>query len=298
VLSGFVLACGESRRPSAPGRFWRARFARIYPAYALGLLLLLPAQHLASSGFFTSTRYVATHILLLQAWSAALALTWNFPGWSLSAEAFFYFIFPFWLRLARRVDRGQEGSVVVAVFAAYVAGAAAYLLVTGRDDWSPGFQYAPLFRAGEFLLGCSLGRRFLAVETAHGGAPRTDTRRGVAMLLLACAAPAALACIHGVPNVLVNSMLLLPAFGLVVYGLALIPRARLLSSRALQLLGGASYALYILHDPLMYWLDILSPGGGRLRFALYAASSVAISIVVFRWFEEPLRRRLTPKRRA
>jgi peptidoglycan/LPS O-acetylase OafA/YrhL len=298
VLSGFVLACGESRRPSRPARFWRARFARIYPAYALGLLLLLPAQHLAGSGFLASTGYVAVHVLLLQAWSGALALTWNFPGWSLSAEAFFYAVFPFWLRLARRVDRGREGAVVIAVFAAYAACGAVYLLVTGRADWSPGFQYAPIARIGEFLVGCSLGRRFLAVETWNGGPPRSDARRGAIMLLIACCGLAALVCIHRVPSVLLNSMLLVPVFALVVYGLALVPRLPLLSSPALQLLGGASYALYILHNPLMHWADVLWPGGGRLRFLVYTVSSVVIAVAVFRCYEEPMRRRLMPRRRA
>src|SRR5690606_26284328 len=35
------------------------------------------------------------NLLMLQSWNSETALTFNFPGWSLSVEFFFYIIFPF-----------------------------------------------------------------------------------------------------------------------------------------------------------------------------------------------------------
>jgi len=117
VLSGFVLAynydlgapwCGKQRR-----RFAIARFSRVYPAYFAGLLSLIPVavyrlwrdiplgEYSFSSGIL--------NLLLLQAWSPRHALSWNYPGWSLSCEAFYYAIFPFlgvWLWKARSPRAG------------------------------------------------------------------------------------------------------------------------------------------------------------------------------------------------
>jgi peptidoglycan/LPS O-acetylase OafA/YrhL len=39
VLSGFILVYTYANTTVSPRRFWQARFARIYPAYALSLLL-------------------------------------------------------------------------------------------------------------------------------------------------------------------------------------------------------------------------------------------------------------------
>jgi peptidoglycan/LPS O-acetylase OafA/YrhL len=61
-------------------------------------------------------------------------------------------------------------------------------------------------------------------------------------------------------------------------------------------LGGASYALYILHLPLNDWtgramdaldLDVTSPAGYALAFL---TGATLVSIAVFRWVEEPARR--------
>src|SRR5580765_4025535 len=42
VLSGFILVYTYAGKPINAGDFWRARFARVYPAYAVALLLTLP----------------------------------------------------------------------------------------------------------------------------------------------------------------------------------------------------------------------------------------------------------------
>src|SRR5467141_2329448 len=42
VLSGFILVYTYEGRPMVLKNFWRARFARIYPAYAFSLLVTAP----------------------------------------------------------------------------------------------------------------------------------------------------------------------------------------------------------------------------------------------------------------
>ena len=66
------------------------------------------------------------------------------------------------------------------------------------------------------------------------------------------------------------------------------------STSALILLGEASYALYILHYPLLAWLThVLHPGrfaSSPVFFALYLSIALAMAVVSFRFVEQPARR--------
>ena len=70
----------------------------------------------------------------------------------------------------------------------------------------------------------------------------------------------------------------------------------LLTRPGFLLLGEASYAMYILHIPMRFWWKIGREAIGiglpnRLDLALYFCVVVAVSILVFRHVETPLRRR-------
>src|SRR5215470_10639156 len=89
----FVLSAFSVRK------FWLARFARIYPAYVLSLIVAAPffffaVRHLDLPFFAWSKQHLLAAclltIVLLQSWIPQAALTWNSVCWSLSVEAFFY----------------------------------------------------------------------------------------------------------------------------------------------------------------------------------------------------------------
>jgi len=162
VLSGFVLAYNYNLELTAVQprlqRFLTARFARIYPAYAIALLLLLP---LGAYRFFMGIRTpddrwsLLMGVLLLQAWVPKTALTWNFPAWSLSAEAFFYLCFPYLGLLLARVRKAQSiFLLMIAVWALAVAAplVTVWLSVPGFGDnyprqWQPSADEAIGFTA-------------------------------------------------------------------------------------------------------------------------------------------------------
>ena len=59
VLSGFILVYTYAANHVDPGRFWKARFARVYPAYILSLAVTAPF-------FFSALRHLS---LPFFAWS-------------------------------------------------------------------------------------------------------------------------------------------------------------------------------------------------------------------------------------
>lgn len=80
-----------------------------------------------------------------------------------------------------------------------------------------------------------------------------------------------------------------PLNGALLVGLALGggAGARLLSARVPVFLGKASYAMYIMHVPLLWWYGRWSRA---FSAPLYLAAVVAFSAMVYQWIEEPANR--------
>jgi len=117
VLSGFILVYTYDGPQLDAPKFWRARFARIYPAYALSLIVAAPFFFFAVRNldlpFFawSKAHFIPACVLtlaLLQSWVPQAALTWNSVCWSLSVEALFYFVFPFFFAPQRQTLRKES----------------------------------------------------------------------------------------------------------------------------------------------------------------------------------------------
>jgi hypothetical protein len=110
LLSGFVLGYNYNARARAGQldvkRFYKARFTRIYPIYLLSLLLswgMLGQEYASHTHAMFWTGMVLTP-LLVQGWIPAIATFLNTPAWTMSAEAFYYVIFP-WLARWKRPEK-------------------------------------------------------------------------------------------------------------------------------------------------------------------------------------------------
>ena len=312
VLSGFILAYTYTRSsPIAPQqrpRFWQARFARVYPVYLFGLLVALVHFGMwvvdkfqqdsvaVAAGKVGLTAFA--NLFLLQAWITATIAQWNSPGWSLSCEAFFYFVFPF--AAARLHSLGERRLLLVMMAAvvlalipplAYLATSPDGIAVATHESsgaWLSNLKFNPLVRLPEFLIGIALGRHFVVSP------PRSS---GLWLVLLGAISVLLLLCFsESIPYVLLHNGLLALPFAAIVYGLALggglIGRA--LSTAAAVRLGEASYALYILHSPIGWWFGYLNLGSGVGRFASATIAALVLSILVNRFLEEPLRQKLRP----
>ena len=267
VLSGFVLArsygSGEWNA-SRLGRYAAARFARIYPVYALSLGLIAP--------FVIADRtpgkpgFVAAYGLLLQGWTGHLPVGWNTPAWSLSCEIFFYVCFPLTVLAMRRVSP-------LAMAAAACLLTRALFVLGVHDEWKPLVHFA------DFLMGIAAAALYDRVR---------DRLAGYWLYVPGGALGAALiAWPQLLPAAIDLNTALRPLNAMLLVGLAL--GARALSSPLAVYLGKSSYAMYILHVPVLWWIGRWSP---QMPAGIYVALVILISAVVYRYFEEPANRYL------
>lgn len=251
VLSGFVLTWSFSEQTSPVLFYWR-RFSRIWPALLVTTVFAYFAlrQHWSTSG-----RDVFLDLGLLQAWHPNITLTANPVSWSLSAEAFFYLLFPFVIRPVLRCR-----TRMLAVLAVVLVGlnlfyrwwTFRYILPSHHTTFDLGFLTVnPAYRALEFLLGVVVGAAML-----RGWRPRVP----MSLALLVVAVDVWLLWYGMRTHVLGYywwNQALAPAFALVIVAAAsrdLAGKRSVFRSRPLVALGEWSYAFYLIHLTVIHGL--------------------------------------------
>lgn len=287
LLSGFILVYtyeGQMEGATNRGRFWEARFTRIYPVYLLSLALAYwfqPNLHVGTA---------AAVLSMVQAWNPGapeLAGAWNYPAWSLSVEAFFYLCFPFLLPWLSRRSTSILRCVVVVLLAVCVAG---HTCLMGLGNWNHSSAVGrvlplPVLRLPEFLLGMALGLLFLR---SGGKSHHPLWTYGALLSLLG---------LLSLPLGEWISLVMVP-FAVLIYELAR-GESRLskaLSTPLMVLLGGASYAIYLLQLPVRDWTRAALSSAPTKVAEIGALGTplilVLFSVLVFEYWEEPLRRAL------
>ncbi len=272
VLSGFVLARSYGLEPWPRERLRKyavARFARIYPVYALSLALVAP--FVIADRTPGKAALVTKYGLLLQGWTGTLPVGWNTPAWSLSCEIFFYVCFPLLAVVLRRVHP------------AILAGVACLLtrvlfLLGVHDEWKPLVHFA------DFMMGVAAARLFDLLAQQRKAVPGP-----VVYLPAAALGSALIAWPELLPQGVDLNSALRPLNALLLVGFALGTgvAARLLSSAGAVFLGKASYAVYILHVPLLWWAT-----RWNLPVTAYLPVLLLLSLSVYRFIEEPANRYL------
>jgi len=287
VLSGFILTV-NSKDGINVRRFYINRFARIFPLYLGALLLMLFLLLVARTPKDTiSFNKVFLSVFLIQSWFQNYALSYNFPAWSLSAEAFFYVVFPFVIFLLRNKPlRLQLISIVSFWFIMQV------LFVWMLLHQNTFVMNNPLFHLSTFLLGIAAGRLFeskqdiLAIYTSK-----------FELLSLVMITVLALLVMSRNPIFLkfYHNGLLAPVFVLFIYTVAL-SKGRLIklfANRRLEYLGEISYGIYILQFPVSILvfgiMDRIVKVSPTVGFYIYLPSLIIISSVTYHFIEKPCR---------
>lgn len=302
TLSGFILA---SVYMNVDGKinhwqFWNARIARIVPVYLLSVALVW----VINPFYYPDTTSLLLSVSFLQAWVPGYPITGNSPGWSLSVEAFFYLLFPALLFFLIRA-RLRFAVIFAALLWAASQGAHLGILNFAYDGFpsdSHDFAYYfPLLHLNEFVIG-------IAAAMFYQQKPQivASSRMGGVILITCCLALGIIAATHLELsqemdfNISFTGGLLCPLFLLLILSLcSMHHRFRMLGNQWLVRLGEASYALYLLQTPVdllcKEWLRPFLVGHRTLSFWIYYLILVAVSLLVYRYFEHPLRKMLRTK---
>jgi peptidoglycan/LPS O-acetylase OafA/YrhL len=304
ILSGYILTAVYLRgnREISYRKFYVARFARIYPLYAMSLLIVAPftwASIENRSLHYHLLRFASDYVGslgMIQAWLPGLG-TSNVPSWSVSAEAFFYLVFPaIGLAIATKIYKPLRLAFILWLISIAIS-LTLCKTIHSPYIWRDNFSFArfnPLLRLPEFLIGvCAALWR-----------PRTIPKclSWMSVLIYLGLIPL----IVHIPELVISNGLLAPVFVALIMGLETLNGKfeRFLSSPVLVTLGHASYSLYLLHFPVLFLLtSLLGTAGTRAmgspwilpfnapeRFATYLVATVVASVVSYKLIETPARR--------
>lgn len=312
VLSGFILTYVYPRLDSWPAtrNFWKARVARIWPAYLVSLLLgcWLESYH-------WDTWPALAHVFMVQGWIPISTYYFSYNGvaWSVSTEFFFYLAFP---ALIYRWDRtwmlklAAWAAMLLLMFWLLNAFAVPEYVAPGpgaaaRGVTQHGLVYiSPLTRIFEFMFGMCVALAWRRKPDPQWG-PLLATALELAAVALCALCMWYLARlgpgINSSPFGLALGLWVAHCgtvfcFGALIYVLAH-GRGKLsllLSQPPLVLLGEISFSLYLLHRMMLTYYRTLIPELGSLSnpaaFAVFLGILLTASYLMWTLVEMPARR--------
>jgi peptidoglycan/LPS O-acetylase OafA/YrhL len=295
-LSGYVLSFVYLHNVQTLDitNFFAARFARLYPLYFVVLVLDTPEllvpevqRYGIKIGLTKTAGIFAANVLMLQVWKGSRLLRINLPSWSLCVEAFFYLCFPLLGVLLWKLRGARLWMTALALYAggqALVWGMRPYLNLETVLTLPP-------LHLSTFALGIVLARCQTLQQQRKD---KAQVRLWQASTVLGLSAVGLLGSVLLVPffgvSAPYNNGLLAPIFAGFIWALSVIPTplSRWLCGRWLVALGNASYALYLVHMPILS-LFLHFRWVNHAFYPVYLALCVGLSLLSFRYFETPAR---------
>jgi peptidoglycan/LPS O-acetylase OafA/YrhL len=300
VLSGFVLTynySGGFRRLDFRewADFYVARFARIYPVFLLGFLAIL--YWMPWSGPDAVTWPLAlSNLTLTHAFVPDIRYfcSFNPPSWSISVEMLFYAVFPFAIPLLRSMGAfSRWRALVLALVLNGIWFGVAYW--KSSDPLFKWYCYMfPVGRLFDFGVGICCGIMFL-----HRGKAKALARPVATALELGWLALLLVLIVSGPPlpfGIRLGPYYTLPmAAGIYLFASNRGFLSRILCSSPLKVLGEASYAMYLIHWPVMLavrsvreWRGLTEPTDWTTA-VLATSITIFISIPIHYFYERPMR---------
>jgi len=298
VLSGFVLMISHyKKKDETLQNFYLSRIARIVPLYMLALFLTLYFEHDAKEHMLS----LALSMGFLQSWFPPYAMNLNIPGWSLSAEAFFYLTFPLVLFIIKQSNI-KIFSLILFSLLLYLFTQAIlsnYMNHASYDQLPAIFHdtlyYSPLFHYCSFILGVTGG--YIYVKKPHYFHKKTF----LSFFIMSFSFFITYYLLQH-PELLNETLNTTLAYKSSFYGLLFLLFIlsitysnnfiiKILSLRLFVILGESSYALYILQFPIyILYNEHISKYlnlEGSNNFYAYLFILIILSIATFYLFEKP-----------
>ncbi|WP_240229620.1 acyltransferase family protein [Devosia lacusdianchii] len=279
ALSGFILThvyrdawrSGAYRHAGFMGK----RFARVWPLHATTLLAV--ALIVLAGGRFgltpewqpTASSFVL-NLLMLNAESLTPELAWNQPAWSIGAEWFAYLLFPLFLLTIDRLGNNALRALLCTLV--FVACAVASMQIFHVDLLELTYQGGVLRIIPSFLVGVALRYAFDDLLARGWG----TNGRLIDIGLTVGAAMLVIAGYLGLPNEVFWPIIIAMLLLLALRGQSAHPT--MLRSRTLVWLGDISYALYLVHAPV---LMLIYGIGGKLLHANTTPALLTLGMAAF-----------------
>ena len=256
-LSGYILAhvyCKEDCSLINKKAFFLKRFARIYPIYFIGFIVVL----LSGILFFNAAPKgysIILQVLGLHAWFPGLSLEINYPGWSLSVELFFYLCFPFLINFFSRISTKK---VILFALAIWILSGISHILLVKQTlhhtaQWEEFIIFNPLFHINAFIFGMAA----CVVLKRNQDKFQLSNFLSSSIFIITCLI---LFFIIATDNFFLpwgHNGLFSPIFILLIISLQLNAGviAKLFSLRPMVFLGEISFGIYILQYPVRMWFE-------------------------------------------
>lgn len=314
VLSGFILfySYPELNTGAATWRFYVSRWTRIWPTHFLTLIFAILFTPISGSNFIPSEVSLSSigtfliNISLLQAWIplAKIYASFNQVSWSISAEFFFYLLFP--IALYKWDSRwkwwlfGSGALVIAAIILVQLLQVPGFMPDYDRLTTSGIFHISPFVRFFEFALGMSVGLFFSRKSKAFFEG--TFAEVGAILLLLAN---------MFICRLIVGAMAgrgweglsawiahcgscFTACFVVYIFACGSGKISKALTWRPLFILGESSFSLYLLHN---FYFATFRRGSHPLlalplpaQFPVFLAGIFFLSYLCWRFWELPMRK--------
>ena len=286
ILSGFIMIISYGVKQNINWfDYIKNRIARVYPLYILGTLVMLVVPLLALDinvyDFFINAT-------MLQSWMPTKAKLYNFPGWSISVEFFFYILFPFLLN--RIYSKGYKlRTLAVLVFGFWLLTQLLfhYFVYSSfhKGDPSPSHSllfYFPLLHLNEFLVGNIAGLFFIKYKDVYQKKYDLPLLCLVVLLVVVMRFPMGFQFHNGLLAVLFVPIILLLSLNTGVI-------TNLFSKKPFVFLGEVSYSIYILQLPFFYYTKNIQLGSLETTFYLKVLVYIGLCYLTYLYIEKPLR---------
>jgi peptidoglycan/LPS O-acetylase OafA/YrhL len=296
VLSGFIMAVVYNKKAVTKfdmKEYWLARFARVYPVYLLALLLTVLIM---DKGFVNNRVGFGLSSLMLQAWIPHFPTIYNYPGWSISIEAFFYALFPF---IMVSFSRSGTTRVALAVTVFWLSSNLLlamffnYLYVLPPSVEHDLLFYLPLMHLNTFLVGVVGG----IIYVRHGNKLAQFQLYNFFIMTISILLTVLVLCHrHSIESRLpLTNGLLAPLFLVFIFTWSCDKTfiSKFFSNKGFVLLGDASYSLYIMQLPIyIFFRGTINRNnllGDVVGLHTYVILLILMSIIIHLFVEKPAR---------